>query len=434
MKSIRLNHQSVEKSINSCYVTAILGPRRTGKTYFLENYAKEHPENRWVFFNMDILEQRIRASTSQLSIMIAEQAKQHLGEGEKIWVVIDEAQKCPEIFDQIKVLYDRYKDQNKIKFIISGSAVLSLHQLSAESLAGRIELHHFYEFNLREAALLHEPSIPTISILDNLTQIEAVENAIHQLIIHRPLLEKELGGQLVWGAFPETLSMQTDEQKLIYLNNYLQTYLEKDVRAIETITDIHLYKNLLDILAEQTGSLHDDQRMVHALGCTRDTLKKYRGYVEATLLYTDVYPYIGSTLKRLVKSPKSYLLSNGLVSILTGILDIQILQKTGLVGHRLENWFLKELNVWIARSPVRHQINFWRTSSGAEVDFVVVKKPFIFPFEVTYSTDIDRKKMANLETFLREEPKAQWGYYIYRGDFRIDHEKRIIFIPCWAVG
>lgn len=436
MNGQRVNQAIVAASIEGPYITALLGPRRVGKTYFVENYAKQHPDRKWVFFNMDQLAQRQQVKAQLLETLIRETSKQHIGVGQKLWVVIDEAQKCPELFDQIKTIYDTYKAQNAIKFIITGSAVLSLHQLSAESLAGRIELHHVQTFNLRESAALLGHAVSLDSILDLLPTIETTDTLsdyIHSLSPFKPDLEQVLKEQLLWGGFPELLLTQTVQEKISYLNNYLQTYLEKDIRALETISDLNLYRNLLDILAEQTGSVRDDQRIVAALGCTRDTLKKYRGYVEATLLFTEIYPYIGSSLKRLVKSPKGYLLSNGLMSLLTGLMDLTILEKTGLIGHRLENWFLNELQVWIARSPLRQSIHYWRTISGVEVDFVVVRKPHVFPFEITYSVDVVPRKVRNLQAFLENEPKARFGYYIYRGNFKVDLEKRIIFIPCWVI-
>ena len=175
------------------------------------------------------------------------------------------------------------------------------------------------------------------------------------------------------------------QEKIIYLNNYIQTYLEKDVRAIESITNLTLYRHIMVMFAEQTGSIRDDKKIVDALSCSRDTLKKYRGYLEATLLYREIYPYISCTVKRLVKTPKGYLMNNGLVSILTGLIQIQVLNKSGLIGHRLENWLLNELSAWLSRHPLRSEIYFWRTETGAEVDFVIERKPHIYPFEVTYN-------------------------------------------------
>src|SRR3990167_7948692 len=418
----RASQHVIAASIMRPYITAIIGPRRVGKSSFILHYAEHHPQNKWVFLNMDKMAQREQVEKQQLARLISEYGKQTIDTNHKLWVVIDEAQKCPEIFDQIKIIYDAYKDKNKIKFIITGSAVLSLHQLSAESLAGRIEIYHLYEFNLHESTLLHEPNLPMHSIFDTLTSESAIpilSHVINELAPFRPILENQLALQLIWGGLPELLIQHSDEEKIIYLHNYLQTYLEKDIRAIETISDLSLYRNMLEVMAEQTGSVRNDQQIIQALHCKRDTLKKYRGYLEATLLYLDIYPFISSSLKRFTKSPKGYLLNNGLVSLLTGLTHLVTLEKTGVIGHRVENWFLNELNSWLARLPTPSSIQYWRTSTGAEVDFIVIKKPEIFPFEVTYSKQVDQRKIRHLLSFLQNEPKAKWGYYIYRGEFKI---------------
>jgi hypothetical protein len=437
MYSDRVNKDAIESSFRRPFITAILGPRRVGKSLFVNHYAEKHPELTWVFLNMDDMMRRDRVEKQGLEDLIIESSKQHIGNKNKIWVVIDEAQKCPLIFDQIKILYDRYKNLDKIKFILTGSAVLSLHQLSAESLAGRIELYHLQEFTLRESILPNAAEILKLSLFDQMKKDEPpqlIGELIHKLKPYKPLLESALQQQLVWGGLPELKNCQDSEEKIIYLNNYIQTYLEKDVRAIESISNVAVYRNLMNVIAEQTGSVREDQRIINVLGCTRDTLKKYRGFLEATLLYQDIYPYIGSTLKRCVKSPKGYLRNNGLVSILTGLVEYRTLTSTGLIGHRFENWFLNELSVWLARDPMRSEIYFWRLESGGEVDFIVEKKPFVYPFEVTYNTIPDVKKLRNLSKFLADEPRAKWGYYIYRGDFSIDEDRRICFIPAWTVG
>lgn len=429
----RINQDYIEQSFLRPCITAILGPRRVGKTYFLQHYAERHPDTRWVFLNMDEMDQRERVQAGELRELINETAKTILGEGEKHWVVIDEAQKCPAIFDQVKVLYDQFKNKGTIKFILTGSAVLSLHQFSAESLAGRVELHHLHAFTLRESASYHHPDLPTDTPLEWLDDPAELMKAVSHLAPFKPELERQLVHQLVWGGFPELLPLATSEEKVIYLKNYLQTYLEKDVRSIETITDLNLYRHLMEIIAEQAGSVRYDERIVEVLKCQRDTLKKYRGYLEATLLFQELYPYIDSSLRRLVKSPKGYLLSNGLISLLTGLMDMNVLEKSGLIGHRLENWFLNELNVLMARTTLPARIHYWRTSAGAEVDFVWVEKPYVYPIEITYSDKPRDKKIRNLTTFMALTPNTRWGYYVYTGAFDIDHKKKIVFLPCWAI-
>lgn len=199
----RINKEAIESSFHRPFITAILGPRRVGKSLFVKHFSEKNSNLIWVFLNMDDMYQRLRVENHELEAMIIEGAKKHIGGEDKIWVVIDEAQKCPNVFDQIKILYDKYKDQEKVKFILTGSAVLSLHQLSAESLAGRIEMNHLQEFTLREAILYSEPKILKLSLFDQLDgeePLERIGEIIRELKPYKPILEAELLKQLVWGA------------------------------------------------------------------------------------------------------------------------------------------------------------------------------------------------------------------------------------------
>lgn len=434
----RINQTQIYHSFLGPFVTAILGPRRVGKTTLVTQFIQEQTKQAWVQLNMDSWEERYRVENQELRRLIQEQSKLQLGGKTKIWVSIDEAQKCPALFEQIKILYDQYKDQNAIKFILTGSGFLSLHQMSSESLAGRIELHHLREFNLQETVSLKENvDLPRENFL-RLVSINPVSDSLSHYIESRApfrqLIESSLSEQLVWGGLPEVVESSDPSRKRSYLSNYLQTYFEKDIRAITTITDLSLFRKLMEITAEQTGSIKDDQSILDALGCSRDTLKKYRGFLAATLIYREVYPFIGSTLKRLVKSPKGYLQDNGIISYLSGIDDISILEKTGLIGHRFENWLLKELEIWLDGETKHSEIYYWRTSAGVEVDFVVERKPDVFPFEITYSTRIQAKKIKNLTTFMQDEPQAKLGFYVYMGEFKYDTKNKICFLPAWTLG
>jgi uncharacterized protein len=433
----RTQENRLFQAFTSPMITGILGPRRVGKSTLIEHYCAQHPTITHVQFNMDKMLERERIQAGFLEDMILTAVQRHFVPNHRIWVTIDEAQKCPELFEQVKLLYDRYKDQDVIKFILTGSALLELHRLSAESLAGRINLYYLSSFNLKETVhLKHNITLPSTCfdlIQSNEFNEEQWHAYYHSIRPYTSCLKESLNELLIWGGLPEVLVMPNDLERLDYLGNYLQTYLEKDVRAIESITDLPLYRHLMDIIAEQSGSVRDDTRMLQALGCHRDTLSKYRGYLAATLMYQDISPYINSTLKRLVKSPKGYLINNGLISYLSGLHDLTVLTQTGQIGHRLETWFLNELQVWMQQTPGRQSIHYWRTSAGAEVDFVVKKPPYVLPFEVTFSSHIEPKKVNNLLRFLAYEPKATRGYYIYMGDFQWDAVKRIAFIPAWSV-
>ena len=304
---------------------------------------------------MDVLSQRRKMANEELLNEIEKKALQKMGEGEKLWVVIDEAQKCPELFEQIKVIYDEFKNKNVIKFVLTGSASLDLHNLSAESLAGRIELLNMREFTIKEMAMYnHGIDIKDESLLDAIANHpKEIPAIIESASPYRDILQESLDFQVVYGGLPEVIALESERERLRYLDQYIQSYLEKDVRKVADISDLDLYQKLLEVLSEHTGSLRDDTRLLESLGCARNTLKKYRNYLIATKVYHEVYPVMNDALKRIIKSPKGYVRNNGVVSLLTGLDNLDLLKTSGKIGHRLENWFLKELQVWLDRDVKR---------------------------------------------------------------------------------
>lgn len=435
---VRANEVSLFESFERPCISALLGPRRVGKTTLLEYYMGLHPEKKWVNLNMDVLSQRNRVAAEELELMIEQEALQKIGGPKKLWVFIDEAQKCPQLFDQIKVIYDTHKGRDSIKFLLTGSAHLNLHKLTAESLAGRVELLSLREFNLREMTLLlnQDLSLPQQNVFDiifNTKHIDSLKEINLQMQPYQNLLQASLQKNLIWGGLPEVIESQSDSLRLKYLGDYLQTYLEKDIRAIDSIGDLHVYQSLMKICAEVTGSVRDDTKIIDALHCSRNTLSKYRDYLLATLQYTDIYPYIKSSIKRLVKSPKGYLINNGLVSYLTGLHDLALLKSTGLIGHRFENWFLNEVQTWLDTQSESRTIYFWRTPAGAEVDFIVTLGRHVVPFEITYAPQIDSKKFNNLKDFTAACPEASIGVFCYTGPLSFDQENRILFLPAWMI-
>lgn len=434
---VRANEATIINSFEGPYITALLGPRRVGKTTLLEHYMGQPPQKKWVHLTMDVLSQRTRIAAEELEVMIEQVALQKIGGPEKLWVFIDEAQKCPELFDQIKFLYDKHKGREHIKFILTGSAHLNLHKLTAESLAGRVELFNLREFTLKEMALQqHDITLPMCNVFTTIVHamdMKTLEDAYQQLRPFQNILQDALQQHLVWGGLPEVLEAPTTQERLKYLGDYLQTYLEKDIRAIDAIGDLHLYQGLVKICAELTGSVRDDKKISEALRCSPVTLAKYRNYLLATLQYTELFPYIKSSVKRLVKSPKGYMINNGLVSYLTGIHDVAILKSTGLVGHRLENWFLHELQTWLDTQVEHQQLYFWRTGSGAEVDFVAVLGGRVVPFEITHAATVEMKKINNLRNFMAAVPEAPFGVLCYMGPLNFDTERRILCLPVWMI-
>ena len=117
---VRVNEKFLFDSFERPLISALLGPRRVGKTTLIGYYMQLHPDRLWVGFNMDVLSQRERVSREELVLMIEQAALQKIGGSRKLWVFIDEAQKCSELFDQVKLIYDAHKGKDHIKFLLTG--------------------------------------------------------------------------------------------------------------------------------------------------------------------------------------------------------------------------------------------------------------------------------------------------------------------------
>jgi len=193
----REQQDAIFQLFESPFITAILGPRRVGKTTLTEQYVSMHPARKWVLMTMDKRVLRERVIKDELRAMIEEGALQKIGNGEKIWVVIDEAQKCAECFEQIKVIYDEFIHQDAIKFILTGSGYLELHELSAETLAGRVQLQRLREMNIRELVRLKhaDVNLPDVSLFDliiNNPEKQELLDLINQLSPYRALLQEAI--------------------------------------------------------------------------------------------------------------------------------------------------------------------------------------------------------------------------------------------------
>ena len=140
--------------------------------------------------------------------------------------------------------------------------------------------------NMDKALQQSELSRPESTVFENIFSWEGVsklEGFFTELRPFQKLFEGALENHFLWGGLPETFEEISDGFRLKYLGDYLQTYLEKDIRAIDTISDLYLFENLMKICAELTGSLRDDTKIIDALHCSRVTLSKYRSYLQATL-------------------------------------------------------------------------------------------------------------------------------------------------------
>ncbi len=274
-------------------------------------------------------------------------------------VVIDEAQRLPAVFAALRHLIDRSPASRR--FVLTFSASPARLRSVSESLAGRVGLMELTPFTHRE--LSRTP-----------------------LIRHR----------WFWGGFPPVLAQGSTTRRLLWLDSYVATLLERDLPNFGIRLPSQRLRQLWTMLTHVHGSLLNVSDLARSLGVSSHTVSGDLDVLEATFMIRRLPPYVANVQKRLTKSPKMYIRDTGLLHFLAGLRKPPDLSTWHRRGSSFEGMVIEELAAWAQRSIVRPGLFFWRTQAGAEVDLLIVDGRRIIPIEIKLGAAIDPRSLAGL--------------------------------------
>jgi uncharacterized protein len=179
---------------------------------------------------------------------------------------------------------------------------------------------------------------------------------------------KSLYQHWFWGGFPDSLLAPTATLAEMWLGNFVETYLQRDIRRIGYEITTPSMERLLKILASSSGTLLNVESLSNSLGISANTVKKYLDILEGSFLIRRLLPFYVNTTKRLVRSPKLYIRDSGLLHRLIGIRDPEQLQGSIWLGNSWEGYVIEEI---IKAGGKNFDYAFYRTQAGAEVDLVL---------------------------------------------------------------
>lgn len=331
-------------------------------------------------------------------------------------LIIDEVQKVPEIFNSIKYLVDKKRENGK--FILTGSAnILMLPKLS-ESLAGRIEIIRLMPFTQGELNQVKENFIDII--FDN-----------KKIIVKNPVNEKEIIDKILTGGYPEVNHRPNLERRKVWFGSYLTTILQRDVRDISNIEGLRDLPRLLSMLAGRTGSLLNFAELSRTSTIPQTTLKRYITLLETTFLLYFLPAWYSNLDKRLVKAPKFYLGDTGLLSSLIGIDAGRLIEDRNLLGHLFENFVVIELLKQTGWSKTKPGIFHFRSANGHEVDMVLENaNGDLIGIEIKAAVKLDEGDFKGLK-IMNESVKQKFlkGIIIYLGREIIPFGKKMLAVP-----
>lgn len=332
---------------------ALLGPRQVGKTTLADMVAREIPA---IYLDLEAPADRDKLSDPALYLS---------GHQDKL-VILDEVQRIPALFEALRGLIDQGRRQGRGsgRFLLLGSASLDLLRQSGESLAGRIAYIELSPLDVQE--------------------VEAGEQ------------------ETLWlrGGFPESFLAADDRLSLVWRENFIRTYLERDIPQLGPRIPAETLRRFWTMLAHGQSTLLNAAQLARGLAVDGKTIARYLDLLVDLLLVRRLMPRHANIGKRLIKSPKIFVRDSGIVHALLGIENREALLGHPIAGMSWEGFVVENL---INAAPDRAVPSFFRTAAGAEIDLLL---------------DIPGHGLWAIEIKSGLTPKLEKGFHQARADLR----------------
>ena len=355
-------HDQLIEAIDHSPAVGLLGPRQVGKTTLALEIGETRPS-----LYLDLESPADRAKLAD--------AGRYLTDHENELVILDEVHRAPAIFQTLRGLIDRGRRRGKPggQFLLLGSASIDLLKQSGESLAGRISYLELAPFDTLEVGA---------DKMDHLW---------------------------VRGGFPSSFLATSDRLSLDWREDYIRTYLERDIPQFGSRVPAERLRRFWTMLAHNQATLLNAATLAQGLGVDGKTVVRYLDLLVDLLLVRRLAPWHGNVGKRLVKSPKVYVRDSGITHALLGVGNREQLLGHPVAGPSWESFVIETL---LMVAPRGAEANFYRTAAGAEIDLVLT-----LPGGALWAVEIKRSSA----------PKLERGFHIACAD--LTPNKRFVVYP-----
>ena len=361
----------------------VLGPRQCGKTTFIRQALPD-----WAYLDLE------RPSDVAPLAADPEARLDQLGDR----VILDEAQRLPELFPVLRGLIDR-KRGGRGRFVLLGSASPSLVRGISETLAGRTAFLDLPPFRWDE--------------------------------VRRRRTKGGFAALWFRGGLPDAFLEGSDVRRHDWLEAYTRAFIERDLPGLGIEVSAPQMRKLWTMLAHTSGGLWNASSLAAALGTSYHTVNRYVDILEQAFLVRKLPPFFANIGKRLVKSPKFYFRDTGLLHYFLGIRSAAALATHPARGASFEAFLVDQLISAYRRVVPGSQVYFWRTAQGDEVDLLVDLGPRRVPFEIKLHSAPGREDVPGLRRCLHDLDLPR-GYVLYPGRERYSLGDGVIALPVEA--
>lgn len=350
---------------NTFKAIAVIGPRQSGKTTLVKATFEGKP-----YYSMENPDIRNFALEDPRGFL------ETISNG----AILDEIQRTPTIFSYLQEVIDN--SQEKGKFILTGSNNFLLQQNISQTLAGRIAYLHLLPFSVNE--------LKSGDLL--------------------PISDEEL---MFKGFYPPIYDQGIEAQD--WCKNYIQTYIERDVRQIKNINDLLVFERFIRLLAGRTGQELNFSALANEVGLDTKTVQNWIGILESSFVIYLLKPHYNNFNKTITKRPKLYFYDTALVCSLLGISEWEQLSNYPLKGAIFETMVISNLKKMRSNKGLSDNLFYWRDKSGHEVDVIVDNAGTLLPIEIKSGKTFHPEFLKNL-IYWRNLSKSEQAFVLFGGE------------------
>jgi predicted AAA+ superfamily ATPase len=375
--------------VNSEESFFLFGARGTGKTTWLkQNFDQK--DCLWLDLLDPDIEDRYsrtpKALENEIDLLQKKKSKPS-------WVIIDEVQKIPRLLDVVH----RLIENQKIRFVLTGSSARKLKRGHANLLGGRAALFTLYP----------------------LTQCEIGETF-------------DLDTVLNWGSMPRIQMVNSPLERIRRLRSYCQIYLKEEILIEQLIRNLPPFKGFLEISAQMNGKLLNYESIGRDIGVDNKTVQSYIAILEETFLGHRLQPFHASIRKSQKQAPKFYWFDGGVQRYLAGSIRSPLLPQTSAYGEAFKAWLVNELVRHSSYHELDYQFSFLQTRNDLEIDLILSRGKQHIAIEIKSALKIDPVEVRKLESLATDLPNSTKIYYLSKDPSR-QKIGEVICIPWYEI-
>lgn len=346
---------------NSRKVVLITGARQVGKSTFVKDLKDDDRE----YITLDDMIVRNLAKTDPKLFLINHPGK----------IIIDEIQYAPELFPYIKMEVDNSNEKGK--YWLTGSQKFSLMKNVSESLAGRVSILEMSSLSYNEK-----------------NNIKTSEFNPRKIKLSNKINLNDIFENIFNGGMPEYNINEVDRNQ--FFEDYIQTYLERDVRQLTQVGDLNRFRKFMIAVASRTGEVLNYNSIAEDSDIDATTAKRWLSILEASDVIYLLQPYSNNMLSRAIKNPKIIFMDTGLCAYLCGWSSKETLENASTSGQFLETYVISEIikNMRNNKRTLNYNIFYYRDRDQKEIDLIFELDNIIYPFEIK-KTGNPNKSMIN---------------------------------------